>query len=128
VASVFYLFDPKAWVKILKFSRCFRGNHGVVPNDKQRRDANCTYQLMILRVGRRKNIPRTYSRIQPRLGCEFDNLGGTMWIFGPRLSQYGGLIQTEKSAVLLDNITLVHLALSLRTPSSSLKSIYTPFV
>jgi hypothetical protein len=60
VASVLYLFDPKEWIfTILQFSRCFKGNNGGVPNDKQDRDANFTHRLMILRVGRRKNIKRT---------------------------------------------------------------------
>jgi hypothetical protein len=41
-----------------------------------------------------------------------------MCVSDPRLSQHVGLIQTEKSAVLLDNITLVHLALALRSQKS----------
>ena len=59
VARASYLFDPKAWVKLPQLSRHFKGNNGGVPNDKQDRDADCTHQLMILRAGRRKNIPRT---------------------------------------------------------------------
>jgi hypothetical protein len=56
VAGVLYLFDPKARIEILQSSRSFIGNNGSIPNDKQDRDANCTHQLTILRIGRRKNL------------------------------------------------------------------------
>src|SRR5665213_2493109 len=32
VASILYLFDPKAWVKLLQLSCRFKGNNTVVPN------------------------------------------------------------------------------------------------
>ncbi len=114
MASVLYLFDPKARVKILQFLCRFKGNNGaVIPDDEQDWGANSAHQLVILWVGRHKNIKCTYSGFQPRLGCEFDNLGPTMSVSDPCLSQHISLVQTEKPAVLLDDITLVHFALAL---------------
>src|ERR1700722_11738395 len=77
--------------------------------------------MVIVWVGRRKNIERTYSGFQPRLGYEFDELRPTMRVSDPCLSQHVSLVQTEKSAVLLDGITLVHLALALRTQKSGVR-------
>jgi len=77
--------------------------------------------MVIVWVGRRKNIKRIYSGFQPRLGYELDDLWPTMRMPAPCLSQCVSLVQTEKSAVLLDGITRVHLALALRTQKSGVR-------
>ena len=48
---------------------------------------NGTYQLAILRVGRRKNIKRTYSGLQPRFGYEFDEFWTPVRVPDPCLSE-----------------------------------------
>jgi hypothetical protein len=122
VASVSYLFDPKARIEILQFSRRFKGNNGaVIADDEQDWDANRAHQLVILRVRRRQNIERTDSGSPSRVGYELDELGPTMRVSDPCLSQHVSLIPTEKLAVLLDDIALVNFALALGAQESGVR-------
>lgn len=115
MARVFYLFDAKVLVEILQLLCVFKGNNAVVPENKENRSANAAHYLVILRVGRHKHIKRAYGGLQPRLGYELDELRPAMRVPDTRLRQRIRLIQAEKSAVLLDDVALVHFTLASRT-------------
>jgi hypothetical protein len=121
VAGVWYLFDPKARVKLLQFACRFKGHNAVIPDHQQDWDVSRAHQPAIVRVGRRKNIERMYSGFQPGRGYEFDELRPAVRVPDPCLREHVSPVHTEKSAVLLDGIALVHLALALRTQKSGVR-------
>ncbi len=113
MAGIGYSFAPKALIETSQFSRRFKGNNAFVCDDQQDRDANGADQLAIVGVWRGQNIKGACPGLPPRIGNEFDEFGRAMRVSKPHLSQRLVPIEAEKSAMLLDDVALVNLALAL---------------